>query len=112
MINLWIAREAKKYDIRFICQVHDSLLLEVPTERCDELVPIILEATQAPLTLKRDRRFIVPNEAKIGWNWGDRTVDKKTGKVDNELGLIKWKGNDTRQAPSTTLSLAARLGIK
>lgn len=109
MIQLFrFASAHPEYNIQILVQVHDSLLLQVPEERCDELVPLILEVTKAPLTLVGDRLFIVPNEAKVGWNWGDRVVEKD-GRVENENGLAKWKGADKRKYTAPRLSISDRL---
>lgn len=74
---------------QLLCQVHDSLLLQVPEDLCEAAVPELLDLGRAPLTLKRGREFCVPNEAKIGFNWGDQIVNKD-GSIENELGLIKY----------------------
>jgi DNA polymerase I len=85
MLAIWRAGRAE-----ILCQVHDSLLMQVPEKECDELVPELLELGKSKLTLAQGREFIVPNEAKVGWNWGDFNAK------DNPFGLIKYTGNDTR----------------
>jgi DNA polymerase I len=85
---------------QLLIQVHDSILTQVPEDRLDKLVPLGASSLRVPLTLAGGREFFVPVEAKVGWNWGDRNEDK-TGKVENELGLQKWKGSDNRRGQST-----------
>jgi len=104
MIAIWrahIHRGANR--VQILCQVHDSLLMQAPTELVDDVMEELLELGKAPLRLKGDRDFVVPNEAKIGFNWGDEDKD------NNPLGLIKWKASkpDTRKpdAPRKLLSI-------
>lgn len=101
-VNKGMIQLYSKYpEVELLCQVHDSLLLQLPAEMVDDYVPKILEATKAPLVLKGGREFVVPNEAKVGWNWGD------AGK-ENEFGLAKWKGSDSRKFEKRPLTLIGR----
>lgn len=86
ILNIW--REAKRYDIQMLVQVHDSILAQVPVDAVNEAVPAMMEWMQAPLLLEGGRKFVVPIEAKVGFNWGD--FDPATGR--NPDGLRKWKG--------------------
>ena len=104
MLQIWKAhiRGELSFRMDLLCQVHDSLLMQVPEDVCDEAVPRLLELGQAPLALKRGRRFVVPNEAKVGWNWGDQGID-------NDLGLTKWKpGADKRVNVKKPLTISGR----
>jgi hypothetical protein len=106
MIAIWKAN----LPAQLLCQVHDSLLFQVPAEQCDELVPKILAIGReaATLRLKGGRSFFVPNEAKVGWNWGDFD---KSNPDENPNGLITWKGSDPRSEPAPkTFSLRKLLG--
>lgn len=110
MIDIWRDYTASgrlaPYGVELLCQVHDSLLFQVNEDSCDECVPIILELGRAPLTLKKGREFCVPNEAKIGWNWGD--FDKSEPNK-NPFGLIKWSSNgDSRVFEKKPLTLIGR----
>jgi DNA polymerase I-like protein with 3'-5' exonuclease and polymerase domains len=78
---------AKKVDL--LIQVHDSILTQIPEDQENELVPWALETLKTPIDLKQGRRFTVPTEAKVGWNWADANDE-------NPDGLIKWKGGDLR----------------
>lgn len=83
--------------VQLLCQVHDSLLVQYPEDQEDELMPQLMAAMQVPLTLPNGRSFIVPAEAKVGWNWANQETDK-TGKViGNFDGLMKYKGHDSRK---------------
>ena len=84
IMNLW--RGAKQFDIQMLVQVHDSILAQVPIDAASDAVVWMQKTMEAPLMLKHDRRFVVPIEAKVGFNWGDFD---KTKNID---GLNKWKG--------------------
>jgi DNA polymerase I len=85
ILNLWRANR-----VQLLVQVHDSILFQYPEELENEIVPWALETLKAPLDLIGGRRFVVPTEAKVGWNWGERHDN-------NPDGLIKWKGSDSRK---------------
>jgi len=69
--------------VQILLQGHDSILVQYPEERENEIVPKILSAMQVPLELEGGRKFVVPLEVQVGWNWG------KAAK-DNPAGLSKW----------------------
>lgn len=89
ILNLWRSNR-----VQLLIQVHDSILLQYHEEEEDEIIPWALEALKTKLVLKKGREFVVPTEAKIGWNWGEFGAD-------NPDGLVKWKGSDTRKREST-----------
>lgn len=80
IMNLWRSNR-----VQLLVQVHDSILFQYPEELEEEIIPWALNALRAPLKLKHGRDFVVPTEAKIGWNWGDANDE-------NVDGLKKWKG--------------------
>lgn len=96
ILELWRANR-----IQLLVQVHDSILFQYREEEEDEIIPWALEALKAPLVLKRDRPFVVPTEAKIGWNWGEWSEE-------NPDGLKKWKGSDARKRVETETKLSIR----
>lgn len=106
ILNLW----RHMPEAQLLIQVHDSILFQVPYDRHEELVPRALELLRFPFELKGGRMFEVPLEAKTGYNWGNRIEDKKTGKVENEWGLAKWKGKEKRVPPTRTRSIKAMIG--
>jgi len=107
--------------VQLLLQGHDSILMQYPEELEDEIVPWALESLRTELELEGGRKFVVPTEAKVGWNYGDRQNWTKDdyeqgccGKdeigtcKENPDGLVKWKGHDSRtreQRPSTKLSV-------
>ena len=90
IIRVWRALP----EIQLLIQVHDSILLQYPEDREEELLPKILDLLTIRIPLKRGREFIVPVEAKIGWNWADKADD-------NPDGLTTWwpGGTDARTRP-------------
>lgn len=87
LIKLWRAHR-----VQILLQVHDSILFQYPEAEEATIIPWALETLKHYITLEKDRRFVVPTEAKIGWNWGDASEG-------NPHGLIKWKGGDDRKRP-------------
>lgn len=78
-------------------QVHDSTTFVVNEECVDEAVAMALEALRVPKILKLGREFIVPAEAKVGYNLGnfnDKPFDKEGRPLMlNPDGLKKYKGS-------------------
>jgi DNA polymerase I-like protein with 3'-5' exonuclease and polymerase domains len=97
-------------EAQLLIQVHDSILFQVPYAQHEVLVPRALELLRFPITLPGGRVFEVPLEAKTGYNWGNRLENKKTGKIENEWGLEKWKGKDSRQPPNRKRSIRELIG--
>lgn len=98
-INTGILRIWRGDRVQLLVQVHDSILFQYKAEEEDEIVPWALEALKAPIQLARGRDFVVPTEAKTGWNWGD--ISK-----DNPDGLKKYKGHDDRVRTETNTKLS------
>lgn len=96
MLNVWRANK-----IQLLCQVHDSILFQYPEHLENEILPWALKNLRVPLTLTGGREFVVPTEAKVGWNWGDKTET-------NPDGLIKWKGEDSRKRTDLDWSMSVR----
>lgn len=122
-INLAMLRVFNMNICRLHMQVHDSLLTQVREDRVEKDIPIMMRAMPSPITLKGGREFVVPVEAKYGWNWADvqywglsdflagKCAKEQIGKPkDNFDGLAKWKGGlDRKRTPKQKLSLAALL---
>lgn len=76
--------------VELLAQVHDAVYFQTP---CGGDLKATLEAALAlidiPLTHK-GRKFTVPGEAKVGFNWGSFHPTK------NPQGLCKWTGSDNR----------------
>jgi DNA polymerase-1 len=74
LLQLW-----KEHKLWFHMQVHDSLLCQFPEEREDEIVPWAVETMRVPLILAKGREFVVPVEAKTGWNWSEYSESNPRG---------------------------------
>jgi DNA polymerase-1 len=103
ILNVW-----RSGRVQLLMQVHDSILFQYPEELEDEIVPWALETLRAPITLKGDRRFVVPTEAMTGWNWGYYSDGKDPKKPINLDGLKKYKGHDSRTREEKDLQLTFR----
>ena len=78
MLQLW-----RLNIVQILLQVHDSILIQYPEEKENEIIPQVLAAMRVPIELEAGRTFIVPVEVKVGWNWSKQSSD-------NPLGLAKW----------------------
>jgi hypothetical protein len=99
LLRLW-----RSGRVQLLVQVHDSILFQYREEEEDEIIPWAIETLRVELELARGRKFVVPVDAKVGWNWGDVS----SSNID---GLAKWKGHDVRKrtrkpAPIGRLSAA------
>ena len=85
--------------LQLLMQVHDSVLLQYPEEyEAQGVIEDIKACFNNYLTLRGGRKFMVPCEVQVGWNWGYPEYDKVTKAiVGNPNGMIKYKGIDTRQ---------------
>lgn len=91
--------------VQLLLQVHDSILIQYPEEREDEILPRVMKAIQVRTVLNHGREFVVPADCKVGWNWADQETDKN-GNEWNPDGLRKYRGHDARartSIPSTSL---------
>lgn len=95
LLQVW-----RKYpQVQLLNQVHDSILLQLPFNEAEELVPEILKCMEVKLELKGGREFVVPLDAAGGWNWGYQS--KK-----NPYGLKGWKGSEERERPTPKTRLS------
>lgn len=98
-INTGILRLWRANKVQLLVQVHDSILFQFPEHLRNEIVPWALETLRTRFLLERGREFVVPTEAKVGWNWGNHSED-------NPDGLMKWKGGDGRNRTETQFQLS------
>jgi DNA polymerase I len=99
MIKVWEANNCQ-----LLMQNHDSILVQYPQEKEDEIVPKIQSLLYHELPLKHDRTLTIPYGCKTGWNWsefccGDRSRKgcEKCEKQTNLDGLRKYGAKDQRQ---------------
>lgn len=94
-INIGMLRVWRGHRVHLLIQVHDSILFQYPEELEDEVMPWVMEQLKVEIELVGGRKFFVPVDAKVGWNWGDVGRDGS-----NPFGLAKYKkGGETRQRP-------------
>ena len=106
-LGLW---RTWKYEPRaeLLAQTYDSITFQYD-ERHDEseIVGHVLELIRVELRSNSGRRYIVPGEAKVGWNWGGQVIQADVDRAIargkrpphfNPDGLIKFKPGkpDTR----------------
>lgn len=111
--------------VQLLAQTYDSITFQFPeTEDEDDIIQHVLQLLDIPLFAPNGRRYSVPGEAKVGWNWGyaysadDAKADIAKGRKPKPLnpdGLAKWRLGkpDTRKRalgldrimPSATLLL-------
>lgn len=84
MLQLWKANICQ-----LLLQVHDSLLFQFPEDF--DIIPQALDLVKVPILLDNGREFLVPPDARVGWNWADQEIDEAGKVVGNELGLRAWE---------------------
>lgn len=82
--------------VQLLAQTYDSITFQFrESEDTDRVVSEALERIRVELVdPKSGRKYVVPGEAKIGWNWASRHNDEKPlgrGNRFNPDGLVKWK---------------------
>lgn len=84
--------------VKLLAQTYDSITFQVPDDGgVDDIVAEALDRIRVELTAPNGRKYIVPGEAQIGWNWGKQILDKDGNVVGNPDGLMKWRpGTDWR----------------
>jgi DNA polymerase I-like protein with 3'-5' exonuclease and polymerase domains len=80
---------------QLLLQVHDAILIQYPEDLEDRILPVILKEILVPMELKHGRKFVIPSEAKVGWNWAAYSES-------NVDGLRQWDGSDTRKRQRST----------
>jgi DNA polymerase I len=85
--------------VQLLNQVHDSILLQLRFKHLDWLLPQVLEVMQVTLILKGERKFTIPLDAAVGWNWGYANAGDNKAVRSNYYGLKGWKGAETRVPP-------------
>jgi hypothetical protein len=101
--NLILWRVWKKYGLQvdLLAQTYDSITFQYPESLPDdEILPLILKEFEVTLVAPNNgRKYTVPGEAKVGFNWGNYTTRediekaRKAGKKLPRLnldGLRKW----------------------
>ena len=68
-----------------LAQGFDSIVFQFrESDNEDDIMQHVLELIKVELKSPSGRRYVVPGDAKVGWNWGVETPQ-------NPDGLRKWK---------------------
>jgi DNA polymerase I-like protein with 3'-5' exonuclease and polymerase domains len=71
--------------IQLLAQTYDSITFQFrESEDANEIIGQALALLKVELTAQNGRKYSVPGEAKLGWNWGYYHEKK------NPEGLLKW----------------------
>ena len=80
-------------EVQLLAQVHDAVYFQFP-ETLDKykIVGRAQELLELPLVAPNQRRFVVPTEAKLGYNWGNYVYpnEEKGTPERNPRGLRKF----------------------
>lgn len=78
--------------MQLLAQTYDSITFQVREDsRLDDTIGRVLEHIAVELVAPGGRKYVVPGEALVGWNWGKQSAG-------NPEGLGKWRpGGDGRQ---------------
>lgn len=98
--------------VELLAQTYDSITFQFDeSENTDEIIKSVLELIRVELVSPSGRRYVVPGEAKIGWNWGNevtqadieqaRSAGKKLPRLNPE-GLRKWKAGKVDERRRTS----------
>lgn len=109
MLRFYKIVKPRFHSAELLIQVHDSLLIQYDEEDEEAIIPYIKECMATRITLRGGRKFFVPCEVQVGWNWDYRVdwsaKDHAKGKCsaaevgtckDNPNGMIKYRGKDNR----------------
>jgi DNA polymerase-1 len=99
-IDMGLMRVWREYPAaQLLMQVHDSILLQVPWHNSDTHIARVMELLRFEIELVGGRKFAVPLEAQVGWNWGKAKINKEGKIVSNPDGLVLWPSKFDRQPP-------------
>ncbi len=101
-MNLGLWRVWRKMpQVELLAQTYDSITFQYgEDEDEDDIIQQVLDLIKVELVAPNGRRYVVPGEAKVGFNWGaavtaeDQAKAKAAGRKPPRLnpeGLIKWK---------------------
>lgn len=108
-IQLQHYRHRSNIPVKFLLQVHDSLVLMLKMSSLNETLPTVLDKLKVTLPLARGREFSIPLGAKVGWNYGSTEYHRDGTIKDNPFGLQKWRGQELRVPPKRLSSIEALL---
>lgn len=89
-------------EAQLLAQTFDSITFQyLESSNEDFIINRALELLKVELTSPSGRSYVVPGEAKVGWNWGNFNSDPSRGRL-NPGGLKKWQQGkkDERERPN------------
>lgn len=89
-------------EAQLLAQTFDSITFQyLESSNEDFIINRALELLKVELISPSGRSYVVPGEAKVGWNWGNFNLDPKKGR-SNPGGLKKWQQGkkDERERPN------------
>jgi DNA polymerase-1 len=89
MLAMW-----RRHNVQLLVQVHDSILFQYPQQLEDTIIPQSIKLIEQTIRLKDGRDFMIPAEAKVGWNWSD--FDPKNPDPDAMRKYVDTKRPTTR----------------
>jgi DNA polymerase I len=89
IVNLGMLQVFRANNCELLMQNHDSILVQYPQEKEDEIIPKIRKLLEVAIPLKHGRTLVIPYGCKTGWNWGEFSKE-------NPDGLKSYKPNDQR----------------
>ena len=105
-------------EVQLLAQTYDSITFQYDESADeDQIIGRALELIQVELRAPNGRRYVVPGEAKVGWNWGYVCTQSDVAKALaqgkkaprlNPLGLKKWVPGkrDERSRPTGAKRIA------
>ncbi len=84
----WVAvsRVLVPFRSQVLLNVHDSLVVQCPIGLVQDVAEAMRDAMTIPITIK-GKTFTLRTDTEVGYNWGKRKKDKKTGVITNPNGL-------------------------
>ena len=102
-LGLWRVWHFMPGRVELLAQTYDSITFQYPSDKDeDSIISEALERIKVELVAPNGRRYVVPGEAKIGWNWGAQVTSQDVAKALaegkkaprlNPDGLAKWSGS-------------------
>ena len=89
IVNLGMLQVWRAGDCQLLMQGHDSILIQYPEDREEEVIHKVQQQLRHEVPLRHDRTLIIPYGCQTGWNWGKHSED-------NPNGLQTYKPNDKR----------------
>lgn len=79
-------------DFELLAQLHDAVYFQADEHLDPQTVARrAMQYVELPIILPNGRKFLIPGEAKAGFNWGARKEDTQTHIITNPNGLVKIK---------------------